>query len=146
VSNARPDVTDLRGAIAGEVLAKGDPGWDGARQAWNLTADQRPPVVVMAHSPQDIAATVRFAAASGLKVAPQSTGHGATSMGELAETILPRTSRMTGVEIDPAQRTATAQAGALWSDVIEPAGQHGLVCLHGMSAAPIRMPHERARG
>jgi hypothetical protein len=135
VSDERPEVTALRKAIAGEVVARGDPGWDGARQAWNLTADQRPPVVVMAESPRDVAATVRFAAANGLRVAPQSTGHGATSMGDLAGTILLRTSRLTHVEVDVGQRTAVVQAGALWSDVIGLAARHGLVCLHGMSAA-----------
>ena len=78
---------------------------------------------------------MRFAAANGLKVAPQSTGHGATSMGDLAETILLKTSRLTAVAVDPATRTATVEAGALWSDVVEPAAEHGLVGLHGLSAA-----------
>ena len=67
-------------AISGDVIARGEAGWDAARQAWNLTADQRPPLVVLAESEADVAATVRFAAANGLRVAPQSTGHGATDI------------------------------------------------------------------
>jgi FAD/FMN-containing dehydrogenase len=121
--------------LAGDLIAEGEAGWDAARQAWNLTADQRPPLVVMAESPADVAATVRFAAANGLRVAPQSTGHGATSMGDLAETILLRTSRLTAVSVDPGARTATVEAGALWSDIVGPAGEHGLVGLHGLSGA-----------
>jgi FAD/FMN-containing dehydrogenase len=78
---------------------------------------------------------VRFAAANGLRVAPQSTGHGATSMGDLAGTILLRTSRLAAVAVDPAERTVSVEAGALWSDVVAPAGEHGLVGLHGMSGA-----------
>jgi FAD/FMN-containing dehydrogenase len=130
-----PDLGKLRAALDGDAIAQGEAGWDAARQAWNLTADQRPPLVVMAGSVADVATTVRFAAAAGLRVAPQSTGHGATSMGDLAGTILLKTSRLTGVSVDPAARTATVQAGALWSDVVGPAGEHGLVALHGMSAA-----------
>ncbi|HEX4307753.1 MAG TPA: FAD-binding oxidoreductase [Solirubrobacterales bacterium] len=135
MSTPQPDAGPLREALAGEVIAGGETGWDAARQAWNLTADQRPPLVVFAESAADIAATVRFAAANGLRVAPQSTGHGATSMGDLADAILLKTSRLTGVAIDPSSRTATVEAGALWSDVVPPAAEHGLVALHGMSAA-----------
>ena len=130
-----PDVTSLRVALTGDVIAEGEAEWDGARQAWNLTADQRPPLVVLAESTQDIATTVRFAAANGLRVAPQSTGHGASSMGELAGTILLKTSRLRDVVVDPAARIATVEAGALWSDVVAPAAEHGLVGLHGMSGS-----------
>lgn len=129
------DAAALGAALAGEVIVQGDAGWDSARQAWNLTADQRPPLVVLAESAADVAATIRFAAANGLRVAPQSTGHGATSMGDLAGTILLKTSRLTAVSVDPRARTATVAAGALWSDVVPPAAEHGLVGLHGLSAA-----------
>lgn len=130
-----PDADSLRKALSGQVIAEGEAGWDAARQAWNLTADQRPPLVVLAGSAADVAATVRFAAANGLRVAPQSTGHGATSMGELAGTILLKTSGLSGVAVDPPARTATVEAGALWRDVVAPAAAHGLVGLHGMSGA-----------
>ena len=141
----------LRAVIVGEVIAEGEAGWDSARQAWNLTADQRPPLVVMAVSAQDIAATVRFAAENGLRVAPQSTGHGASSMGRLAGTILLKTSRLRAVTVDPGARSATVGAGALWSDAIappawarsgRPARHVGGARLAGMSsAAGIRMAH-----
>ena len=135
MSEAKPDLETLRAALSGDAIAQGEPGWDAARQAWNLTADQRPPLVVLAESATDIAATVRFASANGLRVAPQSTGHGATSMGDLDGTILLKTSRLTGISIDPEARTATVEAGALWRDVVAPAAEHGLVGLHGMSGA-----------
>ena len=130
-----PDATTLRTALTGEVIAEGEAGWEVARQAWNLTADQRPPLVVLAESERDIAATVRFAAANGLRVAPQSTGHGASSLGDLAGTILLRTSRLRAVAVDRAAPIATVQAGALWSDVVAPAAEQGLVGLHGMSGS-----------
>lgn len=135
MSGPQSDAGSLREALSGHVIAEGEAGWDAARQAWNLTADQRPPLVVLAESAADIGATVRFAAANGLRVAPQSTGHGATSMGDLAGTILLKTSRLTAVAVDPTTRTATVEAGAVWSDVVAPAAEHGLVGLHGMSGA-----------
>src|SRR5215469_13863802 len=67
----------LRAAMAGEVFVPGDPGYDRARRAWNLAVDERPAVVVVARSDNDVARAVRFARAQGLRIAPQGTGHGA---------------------------------------------------------------------
>jgi hypothetical protein len=128
------DAGRLRGQIAGDVVTPEDPGWDAARQAWNLVADQHPALVVLAESPDDVVASVRFARDGGLRVAPQSTGHGATTLGDLNRTVLLQTSRLTGVTIDPAERTARAQAGARWEHVVGPAAEHGLAALHGSSA------------
>jgi len=44
------DLGTLRTAIAGDVFARGDHGYDEARRAWNLTTDERPAVVVVAGS------------------------------------------------------------------------------------------------
>jgi hypothetical protein len=127
------DLDPLRAAIAGDVVTASDPGWDAARQAWNLVADQHPALVVLAAAPEDVTATVRFAAANGLRVAPQSTGHGAPGLGELTGTILLRTARLNSVTIDPEARTAQVQAGACWRDVVAAAAAHDLVALHGFS-------------
>ena len=74
------DLAALRGAVRGDVTGPGDDGYDGARQAWNLVADQRPAAVVHAGGVGDVAAVVRFAAEHDLKVAPQATGHGAVAL------------------------------------------------------------------
>src|SRR5207302_6741132 len=99
------DSAALGQQVAGDVVTPGDPGWDAARQAWNLVADQHPALVVFAESAQDIATTVRAARSAGLRVAPQSTGHGATTLGVLRETMLLQTSRLTEVAVDPDRRT-----------------------------------------
>ena len=56
------DLDPLRAALAGAVVPRAIPGWDAARQAWNLVADQHPALVVQAAAPEDVTATVRFAA------------------------------------------------------------------------------------
>jgi FAD/FMN-containing dehydrogenase len=131
--HATVDVEPLRAAIAGEVVLPTDAGWDAARQAWNLVVDQQPALVVLCAAPEDITATVRFAAGNGMRVAPQSTGHGATSLGDLASTILLHTSLLNDVTVDADARTAQVQAGACWRDVVAAAGEHGLVAAHGFS-------------
>jgi FAD binding domain len=123
----------LRGQLSGALVGPGDDGWDTARQAWNLAVDQRPAAVVLAAGAEDVAATLTFAADREMRVAPQATGHGASSLGALDDTILLRTTRLNGVEVDAARRRARAGAGALWNDVVAPAAEHGLVGLHGLS-------------
>jgi FAD/FMN-containing dehydrogenase len=127
------DAGPLAAEIKGSVVAPGDSAWDDARQAWNLVADQRPALVVQPACADEVVATVRFAAACGLRVAPQCFGHGAMSLGGLEGAILMRTTGLTGVKVDAARRTATVQAGARWAEVIGASAEHGLVGLHGMS-------------
>jgi FAD/FMN-containing dehydrogenase len=54
-------------------------------------------------------------------------------MGSLAHTVLVKTERMRGVEIDPESRTARVEAGVLWAEVSEAAAEHGLAALAGSS-------------
>lgn len=127
------DVGALRTRVTGPVMFPGDPGWDDARQAWNLAVDQQPAAVVFADSVDDIVAVVVFARANGLRVAPQGTGHGSSSLPPLDDTILLKTSRLRGVEIDADARRARVEAGAVWADVVVPAAAQGFVVLHGSS-------------
>jgi FAD/FMN-containing dehydrogenase len=123
----------LKAAIAGQVFVRGEAGYDQARRAWNLAMDQRPAVVVAAGSAADVAQAVRYARARGMRIAPQGTGHGAEPLEPLDGATLLRTTRMRQVRIDPATRTARAEAGAVWEDVTVPAEQHGLAALAGRS-------------
>src|SRR5215470_7299069 len=120
-------------SLAGKVLLPGDDGFNEARQAWNLAVDQRPAAVVFPESAAEVAAAIRYAADRGLRVAAQSTGHNAGPLGVLDDTVLLRTGRMRGIQINPRTRTARAEAGVVWLDVVQAAAQHGLAALAGSS-------------
>jgi FAD binding domain/Berberine and berberine like len=125
--------TPLSPTISGPVLAPRASGWDAARRAWNLAADQRPAAVAQVESTEDIISAVRLARRHGQVVSVQATGHGATgTVGP--DTIMIDTSALRGVEIDPDRRIARVQPGALWGDVVAPAGEAGLAALAGSSA------------
>ncbi|MGH3037195.1 MAG: FAD-binding oxidoreductase [Gaiellaceae bacterium] len=126
-------VGELRDLIDGHVVLPGEQGWDLARQAWNLAADQRPVAVVFVKTAEDVAAVVDYARRLGLRVTTQATGHFAGSLDGFEDTILVKTSRMRGLEIDPEARTARAEAGVLWEEVVLAAGEHGLAGLAGSS-------------
>ncbi len=118
-------------SIDGRVATPSDPDWDEARAAWNLAADQRPEAVVFAESGADVVATVRFAAQHDLRVAGQGTGHGAMALAALEDTVLLKTERMRGIEVDPEERTARVEAGVLSMELSAAAGEHGLCFLPG---------------
>ncbi len=124
---------NLRGLCDGRVHLPGDPGYDAARTPWNLAVDQRPAAVAVPHSAGEVADVVRAAAAAGLRVAPQSTGHGAGPLGERAldDVVIVRLSELTGVTVDAAARTARVLGGTLWHDVVAATAPHGLTALHG---------------
>ena len=131
-TNTSIDFSQLRDRIGGPVVAAGEEGYDAARQAWIANADQQPAAVAFPRSAEDVAAAVRFAAANGLKVAMQGSGHGATPL-DSAGTLLVKTVHLNGLEIDAGERRARAEAGVLWGDVTVAAGEAGLVALHGSS-------------
>lgn len=135
--DARPTTPaeSLRGLCAGGVHLPGDPAYDAARVPWNVAVDQRPAAVAIPHSAEEVAAVVRAAAAAGLRVAPQSTGHNAhpLAQGGLDDVVVVRLSELTGVTIDPARREARVVGGTLWRDVVAAAAEHGLAVMHGSS-------------
>jgi FAD/FMN-containing dehydrogenase len=128
-----PQVRDVRANLAGELVVPGDPSWDEARLAWHLAVDQRPEAVAIPENLHDVIEIVLWAREEGFRVAPQGTGHNAPALGDLAGTVLLKTHRMRGVAIDPVSRTARAEAGAIWIDVVKAAAEHGLAALAGSS-------------
>jgi FAD binding domain-containing protein/berberine-like enzyme len=112
------------------VLTPGDAGYDAGHRAWNLNAEHHPAAVVMAQNAHDVAAAVHLARGRGVGVGVLATGHGSTRHND---GVLVNTSQMRGVRIDPARRTASVEAGAVWSDVIAATAPHGLTGLPGSS-------------
>lgn len=117
------------------IQLPGDPGYDEARTLWNTAVDLYPAAVAEPTTALQVSDIVTAARRLGLRVAPVSTGHNAGPLvqHDLSETVLVTMSAMTAVSIDPSSAAAHVQGGALWGDVIEAAGHHGLACLHGSS-------------
>lgn len=124
-------LAELRRLCGGAVYLPGDPQYDDARRPWNLRTDDHPAAVAYPAFPDEVAELVRGAAAAGLRIAPQGTGHGAPPLaGQLGDAVLVRTSAMTEVRIDAANRTARVGAGVMWGDVVARAGAARLACRH----------------
>jgi FAD/FMN-containing dehydrogenase len=122
---------DLRGRLDGAVVMPGDETWATARQAWNLAVDQQPIAVVYPESAGDVVATVVFASDHGVRIAFNAGGHNAGPIDWGKDTLLLKTERMQGIEIDASARRARVEAGALAKPLAIAAGEHGLAYLAG---------------
>ncbi len=105
--------------------------WETVRPAWNLAAYQHPTAIALPESADDVIAAVNYARENGLRVAPQSTGHGANALSAGEGTLLVKLDQMRGVEIDADAKVARVQGGAQWQDVNAAAAEHGLAGLLG---------------
>jgi Berberine and berberine like/FAD binding domain len=112
----------LRKQIQGRVLVPGDDGYDAARQTWNVaTFEQRPAIVVLPLSVEDVVSAVAFVRERGLSIGEQSGGH--RHPRPVNGALLLNFADMAAVRVTPpngASRRGTAdvQAGAKWRDVI----------------------------
>lgn len=121
----------LQPAIQGTVITPDDPQYDEARQAWNLSVDQHPAMIVIAAGVEDVVGAVRFAAQVGLNITVQGTGHGVVRPAN--DSLLLVTSKMKTVRVDAAAQTAWVEAGVKWGEVLAKAQAVGLAPLLGSS-------------
>ncbi|MFE7238910.1 FAD-binding oxidoreductase [Streptomyces sp. NPDC057580] len=107
----------------------GDPGYAEELAGFQTGFTLRPGLIVGATDADEVRAAVVFAAARGLPVAVQATGHGLAGAAEGG--VLISTRRMDDVRIDAAAGTARIGAGVRWGQVVEAAAAHGLAPLNG---------------
>ena len=122
----------LRDTFAGEVVTPRDDGYDEARRLWNAAHDRHPAVVVRPRSKDEVASAIRFAREHDLELAVRSGGHSTPGHSSVDGGLVVDMSRMRGVAVDPATRTARVQGGALLGELDVAAQEHGLVCPIGV--------------
>jgi FAD/FMN-containing dehydrogenase len=104
----------LRRHMLGDVLCPGDAGYDEARVVYNAMIDRRPALIAHCASVADVQAAVNVAREHELLVAIRGGGHNVTGKAVCDDGLVIDLSRMNGVSVDPASRTARAEGGALW--------------------------------
>lgn len=100
----------------GRVLRSADAEFDSARHVWNGMIDRRPALIVRAAGAADVVAAVTFARDENLSLAIRGGGHSASGMSVSEGGLMLDLSLMKAIQIDPARRTARAQAGLTWGE------------------------------
>lgn len=122
---------ELAARLRGPLLLPADPGYDAARAVWNAMFDRRPAAVARCLGVADVVSCVGFARERGLTLSIKGGGHNVAGLAASEGGLMLDMSLMRGVWVDPAARTARAQAGCLLGDVDRETQLHGLATVLG---------------
>jgi FAD/FMN-containing dehydrogenase len=103
----------LAKTIDGDVLAPGDPGYDTARAVWNAAVDRQPRLIVRCRHVADVRAAVRAARDLDLEIGVRCGGHSVLGLGVPDDGLMIDLTPMGAVRVDPIQKRAWVQGGAL---------------------------------
>lgn len=106
----------FRANFRGELIRPGDDKYDKARRVFNAMIDRRPALIARPTGAADVIAAVTLARERGLRLAVRCGGHNLAGNGVVDDGLVIDLSRMKGVRIDPARRTAHANAGVTWGE------------------------------
>jgi FAD/FMN-containing dehydrogenase len=117
---------ELRGLVAGRVVAPGDPDYDAQRTVVAGHIDRHPALIVRVANPDDVTAVVKLAAERGIELAVRSGGHSGAGHGSVDGGLVLDVRDLDAIEIDPEARVAWAGSGVTAAAFTQAAGAHGL--------------------
>jgi FAD/FMN-containing dehydrogenase len=124
-------IRKFKQSLRGELILSNDPGYDEARSIWNAMIDRRPALIARCLGVADVVTCVNFAREHGIVLSIKGGGHNISGLAVCEGGLMLDMSRMRGVWVDPATRTARAQAGCLLGDVDRETQVHGLAAVLG---------------
>ena len=113
----RDSIEKLRGKLRGELLQESDDAYHEARRVWNAMIDRYPALIVRALGAADVSAAVDFAREHKLDISVKGGGHSVGGMAVRDDAVMLDLSQMRSVRIDPEERTARIEPGALLHDL-----------------------------
>jgi FAD/FMN-containing dehydrogenase len=122
----------LRNSVHGLVIGREDEGYDEGRSIWNGAIDRRPACIARCTGVADVVAAVGFARERDLLVGVRSGGHGVGGHALCDGGLVIDLSPMKGIRVDPATRTARAEAGVLWGELDRETQLFGLATVGGI--------------
>jgi FAD binding domain/Berberine and berberine like len=120
-------------SLAGGLLRRGDTGYDEARQVWNAMVDKRPALIVRCAGTADVLASVRFAREHDLLISVRGGGHNYAGKSVCEGGLMIDLSSMKGISVDPARRTARADAGLRLGEFDRATQAHDLATTLGVN-------------
>jgi FAD/FMN-containing dehydrogenase len=104
-------VQQLKKNLRGELVLPSDSVFDLTRKVWNRMIDKRPALIARCLGTVDVLRCVEFAREHNLLVAVRGGGHNIAGKSLCDDGLLVDLSSMKGIHVDPARKTARAQAG-----------------------------------
>jgi FAD/FMN-containing dehydrogenase len=124
-------IDTLRRQFGGEIIGTSDVAYESARRVWNLMIDKRPALIVRPRDVSDVQAAVVFAREQRVPLAVRGGAHGIAGMATCDDGLVIDLSLMKAIAVDPAKRTARAEAGVKWAEFDAATQAHGLATTGG---------------
>src|SRR5947209_6901204 len=122
----RPLPGSLEGAIRGQVIKRGDPGFTAAAHIYDPRFDDiLPTAVARPIDAQDVQRAIRFTVAKGIQVRARSGGHSYAGYSTLPDGVVLDLRHMNSIRVDRRTGTATVGAGAQLIDIAAALSQAG---------------------
>ena len=125
-------ITELAPSFAGRLIPPSDLSFNTARMVHNGLIDKHPALVAQCRGIADIVDAVRLGRRLGLEIAVRGGGHNVAGRGTSDGGLVIDLSLMKGIHVDPKQRTARAEGGALWRDFNRETQVYGLATTGGV--------------
>src|SRR5262245_38952157 len=129
-------IDTLQGRLRGQLIRPGNDRYEHARRVWNGNIDRRPALIVRCTGVADVIEAVNFARGNDLLVAVRGGAHSAAGHATCDSGIVIDLTPMKGIRVDPASRTAQAQAGLLWGEFDRETPGFGLATTGGTVSNP----------
>jgi FAD/FMN-containing dehydrogenase len=123
---------ELGTVFGGELVLRGDPGYEEHRNVWNGSIDRRPALIARCAGVSDVIQAVGFARRTGLPTAVRGGGHSFPGLSTCDDGLVIDLGRMRGIRADPDARTARAQAGVLLGELDRETQAFGLAVPAGI--------------
>lgn len=124
----------LKAGIRGTVIQPGDAGYVTASTVWNAMIDRRPRLIVQCAGAADVIRSLQFAHEQGLVIAVRGGGHNIAGSALCDDGLVIDLSRMRTVRVDPVNKRAYVDPGALLSDVDHETQAFGLATPLGINS------------
>ena len=110
-------IDELRMAVRGHVIGRGDPGYDEARVVYNGMIDKHPASIARCLDVADVQAALAFGRREGLDIAIQGGGHNAAGLGSVDDGLVISLSPMKSVQVDSETRTVVVGGGCTLGEI-----------------------------
>jgi FAD/FMN-containing dehydrogenase len=110
-------VEQFGGDLRGELIQPGDDGYDEARKVYNAMIDKRPRMIARCADVADVITSVNFACENEVLLAIRGGGHNGGGLGIVDDGLVIDLSGLSGVRVDPQERTVRVEGGATWGAV-----------------------------
>ena len=128
------EINDLAASMRGRLVRPEASDYDEVRQIWNSMIDRRPALIARCHGPADVMVAVKFASKHEMVMSTRGGGHNIAGSALCDDGLTIDLSPMRGVRVEPAQRRAWVQGGALLGDIDHETQAFGLAVPLGINS------------